>query len=114
MIDHSASHSARLLQLEKALDFFCPLAPSKDQRAILEHALHTKPLNKARPENAIWLSLTSYVRHNFTCYDEMLSDGYSKDEARFFCANDMENVLEAWGCPRKLSETEHHVNKRSQ
>jgi hypothetical protein len=49
------------------------------------------------------LSLTSYVRHTLTDYDDLLVQGYEADSARFFVAEEMTEVLAAWGVRRKLN-----------
>ena len=58
----------------------------------------------AAPEAAAWLSLVAYVRHRMTEYDALLADGYDQDSARFFVAGDIDEVLEAWGSPRRVGD----------
>ena len=55
---------------------------------------------------AAWLSLTAYIRHRLTDYDELLDDGYDAESARFFVLDDMNGVLEEWGSPRRVSGEE--------
>jgi hypothetical protein len=58
------------------------------------------------PENAAWLSLVAYARHRMTEYDDLLAQGYDQDSARFFVADELQNVLAGWGVRRKLSPEE--------
>ena len=66
--------------------------------------LDSAGLRTASPEAAAWLSLVAYVRHTFTDYDERLEQGYDRDSARFFVADEINNVLQGWGAKRRLSE----------
>ena len=68
-----------------------------------DHAVDSAGLKHAAPEEAAWLSLVAYVRHVFTDYDELLTQGYDQDSARFFVAEAMEAKLAGWGVRRKLS-----------
>ena len=62
------------------------------------------PANQATADNAAWLSLTAYVRHVFTDYDDLLAQGYDRASARHFVAAEMEAVLSEWGAQRSLGE----------
>jgi hypothetical protein len=44
------------------------------------------------------------VRHRFTDYDELLAQGYDRDSARHFVAEEMGQVLREWGVRRELGE----------
>ena len=83
---------------------FAPAAPEQDLAAVVDHALHSKGLKKAAPETAIWLSLVAYIRHNYTDYDDLLDDGYDHDSARYFCREQIAEVLATWGCHRPLAD----------
>jgi hypothetical protein len=61
-------------------------------------------LRNAAPETAAWLSLVAYVRHVFTDYDELLTQGYDRDSARHFVAGDMTATLTEWGVRRTLGD----------
>ena len=67
-----------------------------------DHALDSAGLRSASPETAAWLSLVAYVRHVFTDYDALLTQGYDRDSARHFVADEMEAALRAWGVRRAL------------
>jgi len=63
-------------------------------------------LKTAAPETAAWLSLTAYARHVFTEYDALLEQGYDRDSARHFVADEMQTVLKRWGVRRPLGADE--------
>ena len=89
-------------KIEAALRHLAPRIPSHEFEAVIDHALGSKGLRSASPENAAWLSLVAYVRHVFTDYDDLLNQGYDQDSARFFVAGEMQSILEGWGVRRKL------------
>ena len=93
-------------EIEAALKRLAPKIPPHECAAVLDHARDSAGLRVATPENAAWLSLVAYVRHTFTDYDEMLTQGYDQDSARFFVAGEMQAVLESWGVRRKLTSEE--------
>lgn len=59
-------------------------------------------LRVASPGNAAWLSLVAYARHTMTEYDDLLAQGYDRDSARFFVADELADLLAGWGVRRKL------------
>ena len=63
-------------------------------------------LRVVSPENAAWLSLVAYARHTFTDYDALLAQGYDRDSARFFVAEELAALLAEWGVKRKLGEAD--------
>ena len=93
---------AKRADIETALRRLAPGIPRHEFGAVVDHALDSRGLQHASPEEAAWLSLVSYVRHLFTDYDELLGQGYDQDSARFFVAKEMEAKLAAWGVRRKL------------
>jgi len=92
-------------KVESALRLLAPRIPSHEFRAVVDHAIDSPGLKVALPESAAWLSLVAYVRHVFTDYDEILTQGYDVDSARFFVADEINAVLEGWGVRRRV-ETE--------
>ena len=93
--------------VETALQALAPRIPPHERGAILDHALDSPGLRKARPETAAWLSLVAYIRHVLTDYDALLrEDGYDVDSARFFVAGDIDEVLERWGARRRVADGE--------
>lgn len=90
--------------VEQAVLALAPDIPVKDLAEVASHALHTAAFRHAVPETAAWLSLVSYVRHNFTQYDSMLSEGYDRESARHFCLEPANQVLRGWGARRLVSD----------
>ncbi len=58
--------------IEAALRHLAPRIPAHEFGAVVDHALDSAGLRAASPENAAWLSLTAYVRHTLTEYDDLL------------------------------------------
>src|SRR5262245_39170037 len=92
--------------IEEALQRLAPRIPPHEFGAVVDHALDSRGLRGAVPENAAWLSLVAYVRHALTEYDDLLTQGYDQDSARHFVADDMRDVLASWGVKRTLGEEE--------
>src|SRR5690348_12767200 len=92
--------------IEEALRRLAPRIPSHEFGAIVDHALDSRGLRGAAPETAAWLSLVAYVRHTLTEYDDLLTQGYDQDSARYFVADDIREVLADWGVKRTLGEEE--------
>ena len=92
--------------IEEALRRLVPGMPAHEFGAVVDHALDSRGLRSATPETAAWLSLVAYVRHALTDYDDLLTQGYDQDSARFFVAAEMQALLEEWGVRRKLSAEE--------
>jgi hypothetical protein len=98
----SAALQSRRKAIESALRHLVPRIPAHEFGAIVDHALDSEGLKSASPESAAWLSLVAYVRHVFTEYDALLTQGYDRDSARFFVADEMAAVLKDWGARRSL------------
>jgi hypothetical protein len=92
--------------IEEALRRLAPRMPPHEFGAVVDHALDSRGLRAAAPETAAWLSLVAYVRHALTDYDDLLTQGYDQDSARFFVAEEIERVLAEWGARRKLGGDE--------
>ena len=90
--------------IEAALRRIAPKLPPHEFGAVVDHALDSKGLRNAAPETAAWLPLVAYVRHVFTDYDELLTQGYDRDSARHFVAGDMTATLTEWGVRRTLGD----------
>ena len=73
---------------------------------MVDHAIDSRGLKASAPETAAWLSLVAYVRHALTEYDDLLTQGYDQDSARYFVAAEMEAVLAEWGVKRRLAAEE--------
>ena len=92
--------------IEAALRRLAPKIPPHEFGAMTDHALDSAGLRSASPETAAWLSLVAYVRHVFTDYDALLTQGYDRDSARHFVADEMQAALRAWGVRRALGADE--------
>jgi hypothetical protein len=99
----SAKKMPTRTEIEQALRRFAPKIPPHEFGAVVDHALDSRGLRGATPEAAAWLSLVAYVRHAFTEYDDLLTQGYDQDSARYFVADEMTAVLAEWGVRRKLA-----------
>jgi hypothetical protein len=88
--------------IEEALRRLAPRIPPHEFGAVADHARDSAGLRHALPEEAAWLSLTAYVRHAFTDYDALLAQGYDRESARHFVAEEMAAVLADWGVRRRL------------
>jgi hypothetical protein len=89
--------------VETALRRLAPQIPPHEFGAVVDHAMDSRGLRSGTPETAAWLALVAYVRHTFTDYDDRLDQGYDRDSARFFVADEIEAVLGAWGVKRRLA-----------
>ncbi len=94
---------ARKRSIEQAILALAPSIPARDLAEVTAHALTSRGLRTAAPENAAWLSLVAYVRHNFTEYESMLEEGYGVEAARHFSLEPMNALLAQWGARRLVS-----------
>jgi hypothetical protein len=94
---------SRRSDIETALKRLAPQIPDHEFGAVVDHALDSRGLRQAAPEEAAWLSLVAYVRHVFTDYDGLRDQDYDEDSARFFVAEEIEAVLKRWGARRRLT-----------
>src|SRR6266700_1025860 len=97
---------AKRADIEIALRRLAPKIPSHEFGAVIDHAIDSRGLSHASPEEAAWLSLVSYVRHQFTDYDELLAQSYDQDSARVFVVDEMAATMAQWGVRRRLSAEE--------
>jgi hypothetical protein len=93
-------------EIVAALRRLAPKIPAHEFGAVLDHARDSAGLRSASPETAAWLSLVAYARHVFTDYDELLAQGYDRDSARHFVAEEMDAVLREWGVTRRVAADE--------
>lgn len=93
---------AKRTEIEAALRRLAPRIPPHEFAAVVDHAMDSAGLKPASPESAAWLSLVAYVRHVFTDYDALLSEGYDQDSARFFVAAETDALLSGWGVKRRI------------
>jgi hypothetical protein len=104
MAPKELSAMASRTDIEAALRRLAPKIPPHEFMAVADHAMDSPGLRRASPEAAAWLSLTAYVRHVLTDYDELLEQGYDTDSARHFVAAAMDEVLVAWGVRRRIQD----------
>lgn len=95
----------RQKDLRKALRSLAPRIPMADAEEVLERA-GSPHLRHLPGSIALWQALSSRVRHAHTDYDALLDDGYDRDAARFFVAGAMNEVLEDWGCAKRIDTRE--------
>jgi len=89
--------------IRSAVRILAPRIPRHEFESVIDHALGSRGLHTASPEAAAWLSMTAYIRHRLTDYDSLLDEGYDQESARFFVLDDINEVLETWGSPRRIS-----------
>lgn len=92
--------------IASALRHLAPKLPAHEFEAVVDHAMDSRGLSAASPENAAWLSLVAWARHTMTDYDALLAEGYDRDSARFFVADELRDLLAGWGARRTLGEGE--------
>jgi len=97
---------SRRVAIETALRELAPRIPAHEFGAVCDHALDSPGLRTAAPQAAAWLSLVAYVRHVFTDYDALLTEGYDADSARFFVVGEIDAVLEGWGVARRVGKSD--------
>jgi hypothetical protein len=90
-------------EIEIALRRLAPRIPAHEFGAVVDHALDSSGLRTAAPDSAAWLSLVAYVRHALTDYDELLNEGYDRQSASFFVADEINGILSGWGVRRRLT-----------
>lgn len=100
-----AGGTKRQKDMRKALRVLVPRVSLADAEPILEAAL-VGHLRHLPPSIALWQATTAYIRHQYTDYDALLADGYDRDAARFFVIDAMNDVLQNWGCARRLDPDE--------
>jgi hypothetical protein len=93
-------------EVGEALRRIAPRIPRFEREAILDHAQDTLAMQRSIPENAAWLSLVAYIRHVLTDYDALIAEGYDRDSARFFVADETNSYLEEWGATRRVETQE--------
>jgi hypothetical protein len=93
-------------EIEASLRLIAPRMPAHELGAVMDHALDSSGLCSASAETAAWLSLIAYARHALTEYDELLAQGYDRDSARHFVAEEIDLILARWGVTRRVQPEE--------
>ncbi|MFZ1813796.1 MAG: DUF2293 domain-containing protein [Rhizobiaceae bacterium] len=83
--------------MRRRLRALCPGITLSAFEAVLDLA-SVAHLRHLPPSIAIQQALTAHVRHAYTNYDQLLSDGYDPQSARHFVLDEMLLVLESWNC----------------
>ena len=97
---------AKRSDVEAALRRLAPKIPPHEFGAVCDHAVDSPGLRPASAETAAWLSLTAYVRHVLTEYDDLMEQGYDAESARHFVLADMDEILTEWGVRRRIADDE--------
>ncbi|SFI94990.1 DUF2293 domain-containing protein [Aerobium aerolatum] len=87
--------------IAKALTALLPMAPYSDIEKIREMA-SARDRRDLPASIAVWIAAITYVRHEHSSYDELLSDGYDRDAARFFVVDEINETLTRWRATRLL------------
>ena len=91
---------AKRPDIEASLRRLAPRMPTHEFGAVVDHAIDSPGLSSASAETVAWLSLIAYARHALTEYDELLKQGYDRDSARYFVAEEIDAILADWGVTR--------------
>jgi len=87
--------------IAEALTLLLPGAPYSDIEAIRAEA-GARHMRELPPSIVVWLATVAHVRHQHTDYDQLLSEGYDRDAARFFVVDATNEVLTSWRATRLL------------
>ncbi len=98
-------HEEALDELDEALGAMFPSMPLQDAELIVDHAFEVGSGRVGRTtklplEKQLRWATRAYIRHNYTAYDELLANGISRDDARFFVEKQVDEKLDAWRQPR--------------
>jgi hypothetical protein len=92
-----------VVQMTGAILKLFPSCPSIEARTIAEHTArrHSGRVGRTSAgqslaEEALTLAVVAYVRHRHTRYDELLTSGNSRADARGSIREDLDRVLETW------------------
>lgn len=94
-------NTKRTKLIKEKLRLYLPHAPLSDFTEI-ESKAASGHLRHLPPSIAAKLAISSYVRHVHTDYDQLLSEGYDADSARFFVLGDLNAMLRTWGSPLEI------------
>lgn len=101
--------TVRQKAIHKALREIIPHAPYADFEPIA-FAARARHMRDLLPVNSAFLATVAHIRHRYTDYDELRDEGYDKDSARFFVAEEINEVLREWGCRRTLEPEEDTIS----
>lgn len=95
--------------IRRSLRAFVPHIPLDEAEAVVGRASGSR-MKTLAPSAALWLCLTSHIRHRHTDYDLLLDEGYERDAARFFVAGPTDAILASWGCARGVTDVDEDEN----
>lgn len=84
-----------------ALRNLVPLVTYADSAPILE-ATRRPHMRNLAPVDTVFLATVAHIRHAHTDYEDLLDQGYDKESARHFVADEIEHILKGWGASRGL------------
>jgi hypothetical protein len=93
----------RQQDIRKALRLTAPHIPYDEAQDVLTRA-GGAAMKRLPASIALWLALTSHVRHRHTGYDALLAEGYDRDAARHFVIDETDAKLAEWGCARRVAD----------
>ncbi|WP_420814476.1 DUF2293 domain-containing protein [Notoacmeibacter marinus] len=95
------ARTGRQKALREALRLLVPAAPLADVETLYDEA--SRPHMRDLPvEAAAWLAALAHIRHQYTDYDALRDDGYDRESALHFIADDINEVLTRWRATRLL------------
>jgi len=89
----------------KALRELIPRASYADFEPIAL-AIRARHMRNLAPRDAAFLATVAHIRHNHTDYDKLRDEGYDEDSARFFVADETDDILADWGASRFLRDAD--------
>ncbi len=101
-------------QFSKQISMQYPGCPTQEAEAIAEHACQKysgrvgrSSAAKAFDAEAIELAMKAHVRHKYTHYDQLLSNGWERTEARSAITEKLSQIVSEWSSklPDKLPKT---------
>ena len=92
-------------EIKRRLREMIPSANMEDFIAIEEIA-NSGHLRHLPPSIRVWQATTTHARHAHTEYDALLDEGYDQESARHFVLDDINAILQSWGCTKRLTDEE--------
>jgi hypothetical protein len=100
-----ALRTPRRREIARHLRRLCPQIVLADFEPVVTRACDRK-LRHLPPSVALWQALGAYLRHVHTDYDALLAEGYDREAARHFVVDEINAMLDAWGCTRRIGVEE--------
>ena len=90
----------------QALRKLVPLVSYADSVDILT-ATRQPQMRNLVSVDAVFLATVAHIRHVYTDYDNLLTEGYDHDSARHFVTDQINAVLQDWGASRGVDKDFH-------